>query len=66
MKAGILIQARSASTRLPGKIYMPIPEGGRPLLQHVFERMKKADTGPVIFVIPEDDAPVEEVTIEIV
>lgn len=55
MKAGILIQARSASTRLPGKIYMPIPEPGRPLLLHVFERMKKADAGPVVFVIPEDD-----------
>jgi spore coat polysaccharide biosynthesis protein SpsF len=56
MKAGVLIQARSASTRLPGKIYMPIPAQGHPLLRHVFERMKKADVGPVAFVIPEDDA----------
>lgn len=55
MKAGILIQARSTSSRLPGKIFAPIPENGRPLLLHVFDRMKKANAGPVVFVIPEDD-----------
>lgn len=55
MKAGILIQARSKSSRLPGKIFEAIPVGGRPLLLHVFERMKKAGAGPVVFVIPEDD-----------
>jgi len=55
MKAGVLIQARSKSSRLPGKIFEAIPVGGRPLLLHVFERMKKAAAGPVVFVIPEDD-----------
>ncbi len=38
MKTGIIIQARMASTRLPGKIMTPICE--KPLLWHLLERMK--------------------------
>lgn len=53
MKNAVLIQARSSSERLPGKVFEEV--AGRPILLHVFERMKAAGAGPVFFVIPEGD-----------
>ena len=36
MKIGAIIQARYQSTRLPGKVMMPLPlPSGKPLLQHI-------------------------------
>ena len=40
MKAAIVIPARYASTRLPGKALLA--ETGKPLIQHVFEQAKLA------------------------
>ncbi|NTV29361.1 MAG: 3-deoxy-manno-octulosonate cytidylyltransferase [Candidatus Omnitrophica bacterium] len=40
MKAVGVIPARWASTRLPGKVLVDI--GGKPMLQHVWERVKKS------------------------
>ncbi len=39
MKAVAIIQARMTSTRLPGKVMLPL--GGRPLLERVIERVGK-------------------------
>ena len=56
MKCAVLIQARSASVRLPGKIYEPVPESSSPsILDHVVRRMQLANVGPVVVLIPEDD-----------
>ncbi|TVR19324.1 MAG: 3-deoxy-manno-octulosonate cytidylyltransferase [Balneolaceae bacterium] len=41
MKAIAVIPARFQSTRLPGKALKDI--GGKPMIQHVFERVKQAD-----------------------
>jgi 3-deoxy-manno-octulosonate cytidylyltransferase (CMP-KDO synthetase) len=49
--AVILIPARMAATRLPGKPLADI--GGKPMIVHVLERARIADIGPV-FVAPED------------
>ena len=36
-----LVQARMGSTRLPGKVLLPLPkEGGMPVLWHDFQRLK--------------------------
>ena len=37
-----LVQARMGSTRLPGKVLLPLPaeDGGMPVLWHVFQRLK--------------------------
>ena len=36
-----LVQARMGSTRLPGKVLLPLPkEGGMPVLWHDFNRLK--------------------------
>lgn len=55
---GIVIQARMGSTRLPGKVLMPI--GGRPLLAHILSRLTRLKH-PVQTVVatssdPRDDA----------
>ncbi|HQU00949.1 MAG TPA: NTP transferase domain-containing protein, partial [Acetobacteraceae bacterium] len=41
----IIIPARMASTRLPGKILADI--GGLPMIIHVLRRAQEADLGPV-------------------
>lgn len=42
MTTAAIIQARMGSTRLPGKVLMPL--GGRPALDHVIERVSAAKT----------------------
>ncbi len=46
MKALIVIPARMASTRLPGKPLADIH--GKPMIVHVYERARASGTGPVI------------------
>src|ERR1700733_9354326 len=53
-----VIQARMSSSRLPGKVLMPI--AGKPLLWHIVHRLKKCRTVDAIAVAtstdPSDDA----------
>lgn len=42
MKAAAIIQARMTSSRLPGKVLMPL--GDRPMLQLVIERLQRSQT----------------------
>lgn len=61
MKVVVLIQARSGSTRLPGKIFAGIPREGDPeLLLHVFRRMERCGADETALVIPENDARLRE------
>lgn len=53
MKAAIVIPARYASTRLPGKPLLS--ETGKPLIHHVYERAKEA-TEAASVVVATDDA----------
>lgn len=54
-KVVAIIQARMGSTRLPGKVLMPM--AGRPMLQHVIERVKEATTIHAIAIAtPRSDA----------
>ncbi len=56
-RAGIILQARLASTRLPFKAVAPI--AGRPLIAHCFDRLQASEVGEVILATtdrPEDDA----------
>ncbi|MBX7056899.1 MAG: hypothetical protein K1X75_02455 [Leptospirales bacterium] len=55
--AAILIQARSGSQRLPGKIFAPLPApDGLPLIEHVYRRMQQVEAGlPVLLLLPEGD-----------
>ncbi|NWG70312.1 MAG: 3-deoxy-manno-octulosonate cytidylyltransferase [Parvularculaceae bacterium] len=53
MKAVIIIPARMASTRLPGK--MLLMAGGRPLIQHAYERARASKRASRV-VIATDDA----------
>lgn len=44
VKVGAIIQARMASTRLPGKVLMPLPLGGEhTILDHVVRRARHAE-----------------------
>lgn len=59
-KVAFVIQARMKSTRLPGKILLPLPLGnGKPLLQWIVDELKKSVYGADIFVAtsinPEND-----------
>ncbi len=43
MKIGAIIQARYGSSRLPGKVLMPLPfPDGKPLLKHIVDRLKSS------------------------
>lgn len=57
MKVGIIIQARMGSSRLPGKVLMPLPSpDGKPLLQHIVERVtQKFDVVIATSTEPQDD-----------
>lgn len=57
MKFSVLIPARLASTRLPGKPLLDI--GGKPMIQHVYERAVESGAGQVV--IATGDARIEEV-----
>ena len=60
-EAVVLLQARMASTRLPGKALAPI--GGVPVLTHCLQRLVASGVGRVLLATttaPEDDALVEE------
>jgi len=55
-RAGVILQARMASTRLPGKALATI--AGRPILQHCLRRLLRAGVNRVVLattVRPEDD-----------
>lgn len=52
----IVIQARLGSHRFPGKVLAQLE--GRPVIQHVIERCKKA--GPVVLAIPSKDTEIAE------
>lgn len=54
LTVGVIVQARMGSTRLPGKVLMPI--AGRPLLGHVLARLARA-THPVTVVVATSDLP---------
>ena len=56
MSFSVVIPARYASTRLPGKALAPI--AGRPMLQHVWDRAQASAAQSVI--IATDDARIEE------
>lgn len=53
-----IVQARMGSTRLPGKVLMPL--AGRPLLWHVVHRLRQCETPDAIVIAtstePRDDA----------
>jgi spore coat polysaccharide biosynthesis protein SpsF (cytidylyltransferase family) len=56
-RLGVIIQARLASDRLPGKVLMDIC--GKPMLSHVVERAKAA-VSDVYIVTPPDDTEIIE------
>jgi spore coat polysaccharide biosynthesis protein SpsF len=57
MRAGIILQARTGSHRLRGKVLEPI--GGRALVEHCIRRLVASDAAQVILAtttLPDDDA----------
>lgn len=46
MKQAIILMARMGSRRLPGKVLLPVQ--GRPLLGHLFDRLKRAEFGDIV------------------
>jgi spore coat polysaccharide biosynthesis protein SpsF len=57
MKTGAIIQARTASTRLPGKILMELPYGGGAVvLQQVIRRLRRSKRLGDIIVATTTDA----------
>jgi spore coat polysaccharide biosynthesis protein SpsF len=55
-RAGVILQARMASQRLPGKALEVV--GGRPIVEQCLRRLSAANAGPVILATttrPEDD-----------
>lgn len=61
-RIGCIFQARMNSVRLPGKSLMPL--AGRPLVQRVIERAKRA-TRPDVFVLAIPDLPSDDRLVDI-
>lgn len=56
MRVVAILQARMGSTRLPGKVMLPL--AGKPMVQNIIERVKRAErVDEVILAIPEHDDP---------
>ena len=47
----VIVQARMGSTRLPGKVLLPL--GGQTVLWHVLQRCKLIDADEVVCAIPD-------------
>jgi spore coat polysaccharide biosynthesis protein SpsF (cytidylyltransferase family) len=63
LNTAIIVQARAGSTRLPGKVLMPL--GGRPVLEHVLSRLRNVRNAQTICVATttsRQDDPVADVT----
>lgn len=60
-RIGIIIQARMGSTRLPGKILLPI--GRKNLLEHILYRLTKL-CYPVMTVIATSDSPRDDIVMK--
>lgn len=58
MNIGVILQARMGSTRLPGKILMPL--GNKVLLEHIFYRISSLQRS-VMFVLATTDLPQDDV-----
>lgn len=54
MNVLVVIQARLGSTRLPGKVLLPLGPDNKPVLQHVVERAQRAGY-PVVVAMPMED-----------
>lgn len=59
-KIGYIIQARMQSTRLPGKVLLPLPfDNGKPILLHIVEALRSSEISGTIIVAssvnPEND-----------
>src|SRR3989338_1431126 len=52
-RVGIVIQARMSSTRLPGKVMLPL--SGREMLWHVVERCRKSRRADTVIVATSND-----------
>lgn len=53
MKAAIIIPARYASTRLPGKMLLGV--AGKPLIQHTYERARQAKRASKVIIATDDE-----------
>src|SRR5262245_29893225 len=62
MKIVVVIQARTESTRLPGKVLLPL--SGQPVLQRLVERIRAAKT-KFDLVVATTDRPQDDVIVEL-
>ncbi len=62
MTTAIIVQARMNSSRLPGKIFLPVM--GRPILEYQFERLKRVRAADKI-VIATTENPVDQVIVDL-
>ena len=54
VKTICIVQARQTSNRLKGKVLLPLGEGGKTIVQHIYERLSKPSLiDKVVFAIPD-------------
>jgi spore coat polysaccharide biosynthesis protein SpsF len=67
-KVTAIIQARMGSSRLPGKVLLPLGREEKPVLQHLIERVKRAKTVDDILVVTtnaEEDNIIEKLALSL-
>ncbi len=56
-RVGVFIQARSNSSRLPGKIYAGLPnEQSESVLEHIYRRLSTMSRAAIVVLVPDSDA----------
>lgn len=64
MRVGAIVQARMTSSRLPGKVLLPLPPDNKSVLNHVVRRLQKSNRLDTVVIATTTDKEDDEIAVE--